>query len=74
MKKLFTVTCKGCNYWDSFESEAIAEAAAVFHVMETSHAVKCCRPAHFHEGAVPVLVFDLTVEQAAAIVAGRLPK
>ena len=59
----FTLTC-GCGFKASFDDEDRAESAAKSHiVLGTGHAVTCTRPAHFHPGSVPVIVFIANIEK-----------
>ena len=56
---MFTLKCSSCDFTHEAATESDAETAAFNHCRANpEHRITCTRPAHFHPGSIPVIVFS----------------
>jgi len=56
---MFTLKCSSCDFTHQATSEDHAETVAFAHCRTNpDHRITCTRPAHFHPGSIPVIVFS----------------
>jgi hypothetical protein len=60
----FKLECSCGKYHAEFDYECTALTAAELHILlDGEHEVICTRPAHFHPGSVPIIVFTMERER-----------
>ncbi len=59
---MFALKCSSCDFNHQAPTEDEAETAAFAHCrINPDHRITCSRPAHFHPGSIPVIVFSTEV-------------
>jgi len=61
----YSLECSGCDYCAAFTDETQAQSEALRHaLLGAPHAVTCTRPAHDHDGSIPVIAFTARADIA----------
>ena len=59
---MYSLKCSSCGFNGQVATENDAETVAFAHCRDNpDHKITCTRPAHFHPGSIPMIVFSTEV-------------